>query len=95
MLYAGLPNYVNYWRLAGYGEEMDTLDAAVATGDAEQIKAAMPERWVADVCLYGTATQVRDGIEAWLDAGVVPVCFPSSTSGGQLQAIHELVGAFR
>ena len=67
----------------------------MATRDAEQIKAAMPDRWVADVCLYGTPTQVREGIEAWYDAGIVPVCFPSSTAGGQLKAISELVGAFR
>jgi probable F420-dependent oxidoreductase len=95
VLYAGLPNYVNYWRAAGWADEMDALEAAVATRDPEAVKAAMPERWVEDVCLFGTPTQVRDGIAAWYDAGVVPVCFPSSTSGGQLQAIQELVGAFR
>jgi hypothetical protein len=37
---------------------------------------------------------VRDGVEAWFDAGVTPVVVPSSTSGGQAKAVAELFSAF-
>jgi alkanesulfonate monooxygenase SsuD/methylene tetrahydromethanopterin reductase-like flavin-dependent oxidoreductase (luciferase family) len=45
--------------------------------------------------LYGTATQVRDGLEKWFDAGMrTPILVPSSTSGGQAKALTEAFAAF-
>jgi hypothetical protein len=39
--------------------------------------------------------QVREGVEAWLDAGVTtPILVMSSTSGGQQVAFSELFAAF-
>jgi hypothetical protein len=39
---------------------------------------------------------VRDGVEAWRDAGVKTVIVvPSSTRGGQMVAFEELLTAFR
>ena len=41
------------------------------------------------------ASDVREGVEAWIDAGVTtPILVPSSTSGGQLKALDELFSAF-
>jgi hypothetical protein len=37
---------------------------------------------------------VRDGVEAWFEAGVTPIVVPSSTSGGQAKAAAELFDAF-
>ena len=40
-------------------------------------------------------SRVREGIEAWFDAGVTaPIVVPSSTSGGQAKAFTELFDAY-
>jgi hypothetical protein len=92
--YVALPNYRNYWIDAGYGEEMHAAKAAIDAGDNDALVAAMTDRWLDDCTLSGPATRVRDGVEAWFDAGVTPVVVPSSTSGGQVKAVAELFAAF-
>jgi alkanesulfonate monooxygenase SsuD/methylene tetrahydromethanopterin reductase-like flavin-dependent oxidoreductase (luciferase family) len=94
--YVKLPNYQNYWIEAGYVEEMSAVRAAVASRDDVAVQAAMSERWLGDVTLYGSATTVRDGAEAWQAAGVKTVILvPSSTRGGQMVAFEELIAAYR
>jgi hypothetical protein len=94
--YVKLPNYQNYWIEAGYGDEMAAVRAAVARRDDAAVQAAMSDRWLADVTLYGSATHVRDGVEAWRSAGVKTVIVvPSSTRGGQMTAFEELIAAYR
>ena len=88
--YAFLPNYRNYWREAGYEEEMAGVEAALAAGRRDAVAACLSDRWLADTTLFGSASKVRDGIEAWFDAGIrTPVIVPSSASGGQIQALEE------
>ena len=88
--YAYLPNYRNYWRQAGYEEEMAAVEAALAEGRHDDVAACLSDRWLADTTLFGSASKVRDGIEAWFDAGVrTPIIVPSSASGGQLKALEE------
>ena len=88
--YAYLPNYRNYWKEAGYATEMEGVEAAIAAGDRDGVAAALSDRWLADTTLFGSAAKVREGIEAWFDAGVkTPVIVPSSASGGQMQALQE------
>jgi hypothetical protein len=56
----------------------------------------MSDTWLADCTLYGSLPQVREGLEAWGDAGVAtPILVRSSTSGGQMQALQELFAAFK
>jgi alkanesulfonate monooxygenase SsuD/methylene tetrahydromethanopterin reductase-like flavin-dependent oxidoreductase (luciferase family) len=56
----------------------------------------MSDRWLSDVTLYGSPTEVRDGIEAWRAAGVnTPIIVPSSTKGGQMVALQELIELYR
>jgi alkanesulfonate monooxygenase SsuD/methylene tetrahydromethanopterin reductase-like flavin-dependent oxidoreductase (luciferase family) len=94
--YVKLPNYQRYWIEAGYDPEMQTIRAAIAAGDDEAVRAAMSDRWLADVTLFGPAGRIRDGVEAWRAAGVRTVILvPSSTRGGQMQAFEELIAAFR
>jgi alkanesulfonate monooxygenase SsuD/methylene tetrahydromethanopterin reductase-like flavin-dependent oxidoreductase (luciferase family) len=94
--YVKLPNYQNYWIEAGYEAEMTAVRAAVAKRDDDAVRAAMSDRWLADVTLFGTARQVRDGAEAWRAAGVKTVILvPSSTRGGQMVAFEELIAAYR
>lgn len=89
-MYTSLPNYRNYWRLAGYAEEMDAIEAAIGAGDREGATAAMSDRWVDDCTISGSPTQVRDRLDAWTEIGVTPICVMSSTTGGQATAIRQL-----
>ncbi len=88
--YAALPNYRNYWKEAGYEEEMNAVETALAAGDMDAVTAALSDRWLADTTLFGSAAKVREGIEAWFDAGIsTPIIVPSAVQGGQMKAIEE------
>ncbi len=88
--YAALPNYRNYWKEAGYEQEMNDVEVALAAGDMEAVSAALSDRWLADTTLFGSKAQVREGIEAWFDAGITtPIIVPSAVQGGQMQALQE------
>jgi alkanesulfonate monooxygenase SsuD/methylene tetrahydromethanopterin reductase-like flavin-dependent oxidoreductase (luciferase family) len=94
--YVMLPNYRNYWKEAGYREEMEAMEGALQRGDRDALPGLMSERWLADSTLFGTRKQVLDGLEAWFAAGVrTPIIVPSSTSGGQVKAMEELLAAFK
>ena len=93
--YAMLPNYRNYWKEAGYVEEMEGIEKAIAEGDRDAIPHFLTDKWLADTTLFGSASQVRDGIEAWFDAGIkTPIIVPSSANGGQMVAFEELLAIF-
>ncbi len=92
--YVALPNYRNYWIEAGYEAEMLAAKAAIDAGDDDGVLAAMTDEWLDDCTLSGPAGRVRDGVEAWYDAGVTPIVVPSSTSGGQATAVAEALDAF-
>jgi alkanesulfonate monooxygenase SsuD/methylene tetrahydromethanopterin reductase-like flavin-dependent oxidoreductase (luciferase family) len=95
VMYVSLPNYRNYWREAGYAEEMDAIEKAIGRGERDRVTSLMSDRWLADVTLFGTAAQVREGVEAWFDAGVrTPILVPSSAAGNQIKAFEELFAAF-
>ena len=93
--YAMLPNYRNYWKEAGYVEEMEDIEKAIEAGDRDKIPHFLTDKWLADTTLFGTAADVREGVEAWFDAGVkTPILVPSSANGGQMVAFEELFAAF-
>jgi alkanesulfonate monooxygenase SsuD/methylene tetrahydromethanopterin reductase-like flavin-dependent oxidoreductase (luciferase family) len=93
--YAMLPNYRNYWKEAGYVEEMEGIEKAIEAKDFEKIPYFLTDKWLADTTLFGNATQIRDGIEAWFDAGIkTPILVPSSANGGQMVAFEELFAIF-
>ena len=69
---------------------MNGVEAAIAKKDYDRVPECLSDRWLADTTLYGSATQVREGIEAWFDAGIkTPIIVPSSVAGGQMQAMEE------
>jgi len=93
--YVSLPNYRNYWREAGYVEEMDAIEKAVTARNFDEVPRLMSERWLSDVTLYGSARRVREGLEAWYDAGIkTPILVPSSAVGNQFKAFEELFACF-
>jgi hypothetical protein len=56
----------------------------------DRIPRCLSDRWLADTTLFGPANKVRDGIEAWFDAGIrTPIIVPSSARGNQLAALEE------
>jgi len=94
-MYLNFPNYRNYWREAGYDDEMDRVEKALAAGERDRVHELVSERWLADVSLFGSAAEVREGVAAWRAAGVsTPILVPSSATGNQLQAFEELFAAF-
>lgn len=90
--YAFLPNYRNYWKEAGYEQEMTDVEDALQKQDLDRVPECLSDKWLADTTLFGSATEVREGIEAWFDSGIkTPIIVPSSASGGQMQAIDEFL----
>ena len=90
--YAFLPNYRNYWKEAGYEQEMTDVEDALQKQDLDRVPECLSDKWLADTTLFGSAAEVRDGIEAWFDSGIkTPIIVPSSASGGQMQAIDEFL----
>ena len=94
--YVKLPNYQNYWIEAGFEEEMQGIRKAIAAGEEDRIPSLMSDRWLSQVTLYGSPSEVRDGVEAWYAAGVnTLIVVPSSTRGGQMVALQELIDLYR
>jgi alkanesulfonate monooxygenase SsuD/methylene tetrahydromethanopterin reductase-like flavin-dependent oxidoreductase (luciferase family) len=94
-MYVSLPNYRNYWKEAGYVEEMNAIEKALENGERETLPSLMSDRWLADATLFGSVDQVREGLEAWFEAGVnTPILVPSSATGNQMQAFQELFATF-
>lgn len=89
-IYVRLPNYRNYWKAAGYVEEMEAIESALAEGNRNDLTTLMSAKWLSDCTLYGTANDVRHGLERWYEIGIQPIAVMSSTSGGQIKAINEL-----
>jgi alkanesulfonate monooxygenase SsuD/methylene tetrahydromethanopterin reductase-like flavin-dependent oxidoreductase (luciferase family) len=93
--YAMLPNYRNYWKEAGYLEEMNAVETALAENRRDDIPKYLSDRWIADNTLYGSAKKVRDRLALWYQAGVnTPVLVPNSVNGNQLTALDEIFTAF-
>jgi alkanesulfonate monooxygenase SsuD/methylene tetrahydromethanopterin reductase-like flavin-dependent oxidoreductase (luciferase family) len=93
--YAGLPNYRNYWKEAGYVEEMTAIEKALADGRPDDVPKYLTDKWLADNTLFGPAAKVREGVAAWRAAGVhTPILVPTSAAGNQMKAIEEMFAAF-
>jgi alkanesulfonate monooxygenase SsuD/methylene tetrahydromethanopterin reductase-like flavin-dependent oxidoreductase (luciferase family) len=93
--YAGLPNYRNYWKEAGYVEEMTAIEKALAEGRPDDVPKYLTDRWLADNTLFGPAAKVREGVAAWRAAGIhTPILVPSSAAGNQMKAIEEVFATF-
>lgn len=93
--YGLLPNYRNYWKEAGYVEEMEAIEKAVAEGRRDDVPKYFSDKWLADNTLFGPRNKVLEGIEAWRAAGVkTPIVVPSSAAGNQMKAIEEVIQAF-
>jgi alkanesulfonate monooxygenase SsuD/methylene tetrahydromethanopterin reductase-like flavin-dependent oxidoreductase (luciferase family) len=94
-MYLHLPNYRNYWKAAGYEAQMVAVEEAIEAKNTDSLATIAGDDWLADVTLFGSANKVREGLEAWFDAGVeTPILVPSSTKGGMAKAAQELFDIF-
>ena len=89
--YFELPYYQAYFEEAGYHDEVAAARAATAAGDGDALLAAISERFIADSCLVGTASEVREQAEAWADEGVTLVLSPSA---GDRAGLERALAAF-
>jgi alkanesulfonate monooxygenase SsuD/methylene tetrahydromethanopterin reductase-like flavin-dependent oxidoreductase (luciferase family) len=95
-MYVMLPHYQRYWIEAGYEDEMRAIQRAIAAKEYDKIPSLMSDKWLADCTLFGSVAEVREGVEAWYAAGVsTPILVASSAGGGQMQALQELMAAFK
>lgn len=96
--YVTLPNYRNYWRACGYGEQIDAFERILSESAKEsrntEIISAMDNEWLDDCTISGDVDTVRERLYGWAQIGVLPIAVMSSTSGGQAQAISQLFDAF-
>ena len=92
--YVTLPNYRNYWKQAGYEEEMTAIEQAIVEGDRDRLPSLMTDAWLDDCTISGSAHDVRERLEDWMSLGVQPIAVMSSTTGGQAVAIGELFAAY-
>ncbi|MEY3478580.1 MAG: hypothetical protein RL415_843 [Actinomycetota bacterium] len=96
--YVTLPNYRNYWRACGYGEQIDAFEKILSESAKEsrntEIISAMDNEWLNDCTISGDVDTVRERLYGWSQIGVLPIAVMSSTSGGQAQAISQLFDAF-
>lgn len=92
--YLTLPNYRNYWKQAGYEDEMTAIENALVEGDRDRLPTLMTDTWIDDCTISGSAHAVRKRLDEWLTLGVQPIAVMSSTKGGQAAAIGELFDAY-
>ena len=93
--YAFLPYYRNYWKEAGYVEEMTAIESAIADGRTDEVPRYLTDRWLADVTLFGPPEKIREGVAAWREAGIrTPILVPLSADGDPRTALRQAFAAF-
>ena len=73
---------------------MAAIEEALAAGDRDRLPHLMPDAWIDDCTVSGSAGEVRERLDQWAAAGVLPIAVMSSTTGGQAKAIGELFAAY-
>jgi alkanesulfonate monooxygenase SsuD/methylene tetrahydromethanopterin reductase-like flavin-dependent oxidoreductase (luciferase family) len=72
--YWSLPFYRAMIERSGFGEDIAAFDAGIAAGDVERAKAAITDRFLADLTAIGSEEDVRAGVERYAQAGATSPC---------------------
>lgn len=92
--FAALPNYRRQWRRAGFGAAMDAIRALGPKASRREVTAHIPDTLVDEVCVYGTAAQCREQLDAFRAAGVdQPVLAVSPVNEDRLVATRKAIVA--
>ena len=93
--YTTMQNYVEYYHQAGFGESAEAAKAAMAAGDRDAARAAIPDAMADEMGIVGTAAQVRERAEAWQAAGINWLALSSlQSSGSQYDNILQIARAW-
>ena len=89
--FAQLPFYRKQWRRCGFVEEMNALQKLwQERGDRKAAAALIPDRMVEEVCIFGSASQCREQLEAFREAGAaMPVLAVSPVDEERLTATRK------
>ncbi len=68
--YLAQPVYNRFLSWMGYREEADAIAGAWAQRDREALERAVPDRLIDDLALIGSASGVRERLEAFAEAGI-------------------------
>ena len=69
---------------------MAEIEACIHRKELDEVPKYLTDRWLEQTTLFGSAIAVRNGIEAWFDAGVkTPIIVPSDVQGGQFRTFEE------
>jgi hypothetical protein len=89
--YALLPNYRNYWKEAGYVEEMTAIEKALAEGRGDDVPKYLTDKWLTDNTLFGPPARARGPRGPWYAAGVrCSIVVPSLGCRQPDEAIEEM-----
>ena len=95
---ASVPSYAfNAGKQDGFNLDVVSLsiEKALAAREYDRIPSLMSDRWLSDCTLFGPAREVRAGIEAWQASGLKTlILVPSSTGGGQFEAVREVFALY-
>jgi hypothetical protein len=74
---------------------MTAIEKAIAERRLDDLPKYLPDRWLSDVALFGSAAKVREGVAAWRAAGITtPVLVALSADGKQNTALRQVFAAF-
>ena len=94
--YTGSPPYVNMLRLAGYGKEMDAALKAKAEGNTKKGIAAISDKLVNDMGMFGDFKAWNEKIERFREVGVtLPILRPTNPITLSPEALKRLLTAYK
>ena len=74
---------------------MQAVLRSVREGNTNNLDAFMTDEWLADVAIFGSESEVIDGVQAWYDAGITILSIePVSTRGDEARAFEDLFACY-
>src|SRR5262245_43495262 len=93
--YCQANTYIQGFRHFGYGDILDEVHSHWKAGDRPGAEAAIPERMVEELYVFGTAEECRAHIDRFRQAGIqLPVVAVPPSSRMPEEAFHSLVDTF-
>lgn len=93
--YCQANTYMQGFRRFGYGDILDEVHRYWRAGDRAAAEAAIPERMVEELYVFGTSEECRAHIGRFVQAGIqVPVVAAPPSSRLTGEDFHALIGAF-
>ena len=93
--YAMLPNYRNYWKEAGFVEEMEGVEAALERGDRDGIQHFLTDRWLQiPHCLVAQQKFAMASRHGLTQASKLRLSFPPPPTGDRWSLSRRSLASF-